>query len=520
MAKAPRDQWKSKIGFILAASGSAIGLGNIVFFSANAYRFGAGAFYIPYLVALVLLGIPVMMMELGLGHRAQRGFPEAMYQSAGVKGEWVGWFGLLNASVITMYYITILGWVLGMLIGAFGSLWQPMAVAAFGIEKGVLSNSMAHFFDMISRGDTIAYVLIVWILNVSAVWWGTKSIERWVKVCVPLMWLFMFILILRGITLPNGTQGLLLLFTPNFEVMKDPEVWQGAFSQIFFTLSLGFGIMATYASYLPKKSDQPTNALTISFLNCSFEYAAGIAIFSLLFCFAIVPRASTLSMTFFVIPEGIGAFPVGAQLFGVLFFALLLMAGITSSVSLIEAVGAGIIDKFGFSRRKTLLVISIIGAAGSCCFAIPTVIDPVLRSNGTLGLSLLDLFDHWAFSYGLLTCGFLECIFIGWVLGAHKLRASLNEHSRIRIGPIWDWMIKIVIPLVILLVLGNSLRQEFRNGLYGSALETGRLVNLHVLVLALYLAFTIGGAFVLTGAGVYHRRRKRRAAILLDEENR
>ncbi|MCA9757177.1 MAG: sodium-dependent transporter, partial [Candidatus Eisenbacteria bacterium] len=113
MADTPRDQWKSKLGFILAASGSAIGLGNIVFFAANAYKFGAGAFYVPYLVALFLLGIPVMIMELGIGHRTQRAYPEAMYQLGGIKGEWIGWFGLLNASVITMYYITILGWVLG-----------------------------------------------------------------------------------------------------------------------------------------------------------------------------------------------------------------------------------------------------------------------------------------------------------------------------------------------------------------------------------------------------------------------
>ncbi|MFH1278233.1 MAG: sodium-dependent transporter [Candidatus Eisenbacteria bacterium] len=514
MSDADRGQWKSKLGFILAASGSAIGLGNIVFFSANAYRFGAGAFYIPYLVALFLLGIPVMMLELGLGHRAQRGFPEAMYRAAGVKGEWVGWFGLLNASVITMYYITILAWVLGMWIGAFGSLWEPSAVPAFGIEAGVLSRSMSFFFDMVSKFDTIAYVIVVWLMNALIVWWGTKSIEKAVKIFVPLMWLFMIVLILRGLTLPNGSQGLMLLFTPDFEVMKDPEVWQGAFSQMFFTLSLGFGIMATYASYLPKKSDQPTNALSISFLNCSFEYIAGLAIFSLLFCFAIVPRASTLSMTFFVIPEGIGSFPVGVRLFGVLFFTLLLTAGLTSSVSLVEAVGAGVIDKFGVSRKKTVIVIFLLGTVGSCCFALPKIIDPALESNGTLGLSLLDLFDHWAFSYGLLICGFLECVFVGWVLGADKLRAHMNATSRLRIGPVWDWMIKVVIPVVILVILGFSIRAEFARGLYGNAMVTGSLTNLHVLVLALWILFTAGGALLLTGAGIYQRRRGRGPSLL------
>lgn len=506
MSEPARDQWKSKLGFILAASGSAIGLGNIVFFSANAYRFGAGAFYIPYLIALLVLGIPVMILELGIGHRAQRAFPEAMYRLAGLRGEWVGWFGLLNASIITMYYITILGWVLGMWIGAFGSLWTPQSVEAFGLPAGALSNSMSHFFDMISRYDTVAYVVIVWILNAAIVWSGTKSIERAVKVFVPAMWLFMIVLILRGVTLDDGTQGIWLLFTPDFEVMKDIDVWQGAFSQIFFTLSLGFGIMATYASYLPKKSDQTSNALTISFMNCSFEYIAGLAIFAILFAFAIVPRASTLSMTFFVLPEGIGSFPVGVQVFGVMFFTLLLTAGLTSSVSLVEALGAGVIDKFGMSRKKVVLIVSSIGVVGSVMFALPMVIDPALDGNGTLGLTLLDFFDHWAFSYGLLITGLLECLLVGWVLGPEKLRASINPHSRMTLGPLFDWMIKLVIPVVLVVILGFSIADEFSgDGLYGANVETGPAASLHVFVLVAWIAFTVLGAMALTAAGGYRR---------------
>lgn len=508
MAKSERDQWKSKLGFILAASGSAIGLGNIVFFSANAYRFGAGAFYIPYLIALFALGIPIMILELGIGHRAQRAFPEALYEIGGMKGEWIGWFSLLNASVIAMYYITILGWVLGMWIGAFGSLWEASPVPAFGLDAGVLSNSMSFFFDMISRYETVAYVVIVWALNAMIVWSGTKSIERVVKVFVPLMWLFMIILIFRGLTLPNGPQGVLFLFTPDFEVMKSIEVWQGAFSQIFFTLSLGFGIMATYASYLPRKSDQSANAFTISFLNCSFEYIAGLAVFSLLFCFAIVPRASTLSMTFFVIPEGIGSFPVGVQLFGIMFFTLLLTAGLTSSVSLVEGLGSGIIDKFGMGRRKTVIVLSVIGTLGSIGFALPQVIDPSLSSDGTLGLSLLDLFDHWAFSYGLLIAGLLECILVGWVLGPEKLRESINRSARVKLRPAFDWMVKFVIPTVILVILGFSLWDEFNgDGIYGSTMETGGIANLHIFVLVAWLLFTVLGAMALTAAGGYDQRR-------------
>ncbi len=515
MGQEPRGVWKSKLGFILAASGSAIGLGNIVFFSANAYRFGAGAFYIPYLIALFVLGIPVMMLELGVGHHYRRAFPEAMYMAAGVKGEWVGWFGLLNAAVITMYYITILAWVLGTLIGAFGSLWQASAVPAFGLEAGTLSNSMSYFFNMISRYDTVFYVLIVWLLNGIVVWWGTKSIERVVKVFVPLMWLFMIVLIVRGLTLENGSNGLYLLFTPDFEVMKNPQVWQGAFSQIFFTLSLGFGIMATYASYLPKDSDQTSNAFTISFLNCSFEFIAGIAIFALLFCFAIVPNASTLSMTFFVIPEGLGAFPVGVKLFGILFYTLLLTAGLTSSVSLVEALGSGVIDRFGLRRRPVVIIVCILGAIGSVIFALPKVIDPTLANDGTLGLTLLDLFDHWAFSYGLLICGFLECVFVGWVLGADKLRKSINKTSRYQLNISFDIMIKYVIPIVILVILGYAINTEASDGgVYGHDFVMGEQSNMHILVLVSWIIFTVGGALILTGIAA--QKRKKKASALVD----
>ncbi|MCZ7583034.1 MAG: hypothetical protein M5R36_06695 [Deltaproteobacteria bacterium] len=260
-----RGTWRSKIGFILAASGSAIGLGNIVFFSANAYKYGAGAFYVPYFIALFAIGIPIMILELGIGRFTGRALPESLRQMSGRRGEFAGWFGILNATIITMYYITILAWAVGMLVGSFKGLWQASAVDAFGIGAGVLSNSMSYFFNMISEYETVIYVAFVWALNMIIVFWGTKSIEATVKVFVPLMWTFMIVLIVRGLTLDNGVQGLYLLFTPNFSVMTDVEVWRGAFSQMFFTLSLGFGIMTAYASYLPKKATtSPTPRRSVS----------------------------------------------------------------------------------------------------------------------------------------------------------------------------------------------------------------------------------------------------------------
>lgn len=464
-----RGQWQSRLGFIMAAAGSAIGLGNIVFFGANAYKYGAGAFYLPYLIALFVVGIPVMILELGLGSLTRRAFPASLHQMGGKFGEFFGWFALISATMITMYYITILAWTGGMLMGAFGPLWQPEQKMTAFSAIGTLPNPVGYFFEMISSWKPLIFVILIWGANLFIISRGVEQIEAVNKIFLPLMWLFIFILIARGLTLPNGLEGLYLLFTPDFEVMKDPEVWKGAFSQIFFTLSLGFGIMTAYASYLPKDADQVSNPLVISFMNCGFEFLAGIAIFTMLFSFSIIPKASTLSMTFFVIPQGIAQMPGGALLvtaFGVLFFVLLLMAGVTSSVSLVEGLMSAMVDKFNMSRRQMVWLFGSFGCLGSVAFALPMIVDPGLDTNGTLGLTLLDLIDHWAFSYGLLLCGLIECLIVGWVFGAHRLRENINRYAAIKLPAAFDWFIKVVIPGILIAVLASSAYQEF-GGIYG-----------------------------------------------------
>ncbi|NOZ22668.1 MAG: sodium-dependent transporter [Planctomycetes bacterium] len=498
-----RDRWGT-LGFIFAASGSAIGLGNIVFFSANAYKYGAGAFYIPYLVAFFVLGIPIMILELGLGNKMQRAFPESLSRCAGKPGEFVGWWGLLSASFITMYYITILGWALGMWVGSFGGLWaHPGTVAAFK-DAGKMAFSQAFFYHMISGKGVLIYVPIIWLLNVLIVWRGAKSIEEAVSIFVPLMWIMMIILILRGLTLPNGIQGVYRLFTPDFKIIfSDFSVWHGAFSQMFFTLSLGFGIMTAYASYLPKTSDQTNNALMVCSMNCGFEFIAGIAIFSLLFAFAIVPAGGTLSMTFWTIPRGIVQFPFWHRVFGVLFFTLLLMAGLSSSVSLFEAIISAVIDKFGASRKKVILIFAVLGCLGSFIFALPTVIDPKLDGCGTLGLTLLDMIDHWSFGQGLLIVGFFECIIVGWFYGAKKIREYVNHHSNLHLGVWFDIIIKFVAPIMILVVLVFGNLKDFKSAtVYGSSYISG-----HAWVagaaLGIWLFATCAGAAVLTLSKTY-----------------
>lgn len=461
-----RDRWGSKLGFVLAASGSAIGLGNIVFFGARAYEYGAGAFYLPYLLALFIVGIPVMIAEMGLGSLSQHAFPTSLGRIGGRWGEFAGWWAVLNAGWITLYYVAILAWVCGMLLGSFGRLWQD-ATALPQFDAASMANPEGFFFAMLSSGWVLLLVLAVWAANYWLARSGARSIESAVKVFVPLMWLFMLLLIVRGLTLPHGKEGIYLLFTPDFEVMRDVEVWRGAVSQIFFSLTLGFGVMTAYASYLPRDADQVNNGLVTACLNCAFEFVAGVAIFTLLFTFAIVPQASTIAMMFFVMPRGLDAMPTGTVAIGLLFFVLLLLAGLSSSVSLVETIVRSLMDKFGGTRKALLRLVCLVGVVGSSAFAWPLVVDRPLAGNGTLGLSLLDLVDHWAFSHGLLIVGLVECLILGWVLPASRLREHLNAHSRLHLPLAFEWLIKWIIPLLLTGLLLMAVRDKWIGGLYG-----------------------------------------------------
>jgi NSS family neurotransmitter:Na+ symporter len=498
---APRENWKSKLGFVLAASGSAIGLGNIVFFSSNAYQYGGGAFYLPYFVALFVIGMPVMMVEFGLGSLTQQSFPMALRRLAGKRGEFVGWFSIASALFITMYYIAILGWGVGMMIGSFGSLFEPGVSAPFApfSEPTEGASAMVYFFDLISTWNPMVYILILWMVNIYILRQGTHTIEKAVRIFVPVMWIFMIFLVIRGLTLPGGFDGVMFLFTPALEGISEPTVWKGAFSQMFFSLSLGLGTMTAYASYLPKDADQVNNSMLVSFLNCSFEFLAGVAIFSLLFVFALNPAGSTLSLSFFVIPQGINELsnsPWIVRLFGFGFYLLVVLAGITSSISLIESPAAALMDKFKIRRSKALMYIAIPCILGSFLFALPQIIDSGLTGNGTLGLTLLDITDHWVFNYSLLLVGLLEVIMMGWIFGAERLRQTLNVNAKLKLGRWFTFFIKYLIPGLLLTVIVLSLLEEWP--LYGSTYDMPGYSWLSVFIPIFWIVTTTAFAYYLS----------------------
>ena len=494
--------WSSKLGFILAASGSAIGLGNIVFFTSNAYQFGGGAFYLPYFIALFVLGIPVMITEFSLGTMTGRSFPMALGALVGKKGEFVGWWSLASALFITMYYVGLLGWAFCMMVGALGGLMEPGASAPFTpmLEPTAEPNAQVYFFGMLASWWPMLAVLAVWAMTLTALWKGTETIEKVVRVAVPLMWVFMFVLIIRGLTLPGGTDGVMYLFTPDLAGIRQPDVWKGAFSQMFFSLSLGLGTMTAYASYLPKDSDQVNNSFMVSLLNCGFEYVAGIAIFSILFALALNPVGGTVGLSFFTIPQGIAEFPFATKAFGFSFFLLMVMAGVTSAISLVEGMASAVIDKTGMGRAGALATVAVPGVIGSVITTMPFVVDPTLGGNGTVGFNFLDILDHWAFGYSLLTVGLIESVLIGWVFGADKLRAFVNEHASLKLGVWFEVLLKYVIPAVLAVVIVSNLWLDLfgEAGLYGSGFPLGAVSWFPVVIPLVWIFGTLGVASYLT----------------------
>ena len=247
-----REQWGSKIGFILAAVGSAVGLGNIWRFPYVVYSSGGGAFLIPYFFAIFTAGIPLLILEYGMGHK-YRGSAPLSIARASKKYEWIGWWPVINSSLILCYYTMILSMAIKYLTLSFNKGWGSDANGFFYNDFLKLSASP------LSLGGVVWPILIgialVWFANWYICYKGIKAgIEKYSKILLPCLLAIMVIIVVRAVTLEGASLGLNRLFTPNWDSIKDPTVWVSAYGQVFFSLSIALGIMITYSSYLPQKT--------------------------------------------------------------------------------------------------------------------------------------------------------------------------------------------------------------------------------------------------------------------------
>ena len=441
-----REHWHSRFAFVMAAIGSAVGLGNVWRFPYICYENGGGAFLIPYFVALFTAGIPLMILEFSLGHWARTSPPEA-FKKIGNKWEWAGWWAVFVPFIIALYYVVVMAWCFSYLIYSLDLRWGANAEAFFRSFLGDTGS------PMVLGGVSIPAILglmIIWFTVFLILYKGVGRIGKVVAITVPLPTILLIILTIRGLTLPGAIEGISYYLTPKFSLLLDVNVWIAAYAQVFFSLGVAQGIMITYASFLKKKSDITNNAFIISLADAGTSFLAGFTVFSVVGYLAMsqgvtIPDLGTHiagpNLTFVTYPTAISLLPFAAGIFGMIFYIALLTFGIDSAFSMIEPICAGIHGKWRISKARSTGIICLVGFCMSLLFV-----------TGA-GLHWLDIFDHFIANFGLVMIGLIECLILGWGYSIVKLRNHANATSEILIGRWWDVLIRFLIPLVLLILL-------------------------------------------------------------------
>ncbi|WP_210365686.1 sodium-dependent transporter [Bacillus sp. REN3] len=454
-----RPQWGTRAGFILAAIGSAVGLGNIWRFPGVAYENGGGAFFLPYLFALLTAGIPILILEFTIGHKYRGSAPLSLARMR--KGaEWIGWWQLAVSFVISTYYAVIIAWAISYAYFSFGKQWG----------KDPLNFLVGDYLKVVDPGTVGSIVpgvflplVLVWFITLGILFKGVKKgIEVANKIFIPALVILFLIIVVRALTLEGAIDGVNAFFKPDWSQILNGKVWVAAYGQIFFSLSIAFAIMITYSSYLPKKSDITNNAFITGFANSSFELLAGIGVFAALGFMASqqgVPVSEVVSkgviLAFAIFPQIINELPFLSGLFGVLFFTSLTLAGLSSLISIVETYVAGVQEKFKISRTKAVAIGGGLSALISILFA----------TQG--GLNFLDTTDAFINNYGVALAGLVEVIFVVWV--AKELN-SLRDHadgiSDIRLGSWWNISLKFITPVVLGIMMVMNIMTDLKTS-YG-----------------------------------------------------
>ena len=412
-----REQWGSKLGFILAASGSAVGIGNIWKYPHMAGQNGGAAFTVVYLVCILVVGLSIVIAEFVIGRRTQLS-PVGAFETLAPKTnwKWLGFLGVASAFVILSFYGVVGGWIMKYVVisvtGGFKELAGDPDSAGNVFNNFITGTWSPIFFQVIFM------TVCIWVI-VNGVKGG---IEKWSKIMMPLIIILLGMLAVRGMTLPGGMEGISFLFKPRFEDLTASSVVL-ALGHSFFTLSLGMGTMITYGSYLGRKQNLLNSALWVITLDTAIAMLAGIAIFTTVFALGANP-AEGPGLIFVVLPSVFPQLDAGT-LWGTLFFFLLFMAALTSAISILEVVTAYFIDQKGWTRKKATirfgLVITIVGAF--CSFSLGGGIN----ITAFLGMSFFDFMDYLSSKYMLPIGGMLTAIFILKKWGVNQFMDELKS---------------------------------------------------------------------------------------------
>jgi neurotransmitter:Na+ symporter, NSS family len=430
------ERWSSRIGFLLAAIGSAVGIGNIWRFSSVVGQNGGGAYLIPYLIAVFLFAVPLMILELAMG-REFRGHVVSAFEQVRGRFHILGWLVCAIVFLILSYYLVITGWTLAFFLFS-------------------VTGSQITFQEFTATPLPILFFIITALICGSIVSLGVRGgIERITTVLMPLVFLILIAMAIFAFTLPGFTEAISFLFTPDFSVLANPVIWSAAFGQAFFSLSVGQGILLTYGVYLQKETNIPNSAVLITLADLSVALLGGIVIFPIVFTFGLEPAVGA-ELAFSTLPRAFGLLPYG-QVLAIAFFLLLFVAALTSAISMLEVAMAAVTGTTGVPRKK----ISAILTGLVILIGLPSAISYSSLSLNLFGTRILDLMDETVGTLGLPITALITAVIFTWFLDRDVLDSQTGGKNGIMrlIFPAVKYMIPAVLVVVTLskILLGYDL---------------------------------------------------------------
>ena len=476
---AKREHWGSKIGFVFAASGSAIGLGNIWKFPYIAGENGGAVFIFVYLICIVIVGLPVVIAEILMGRTTQRN-PVGAFRALSGSKFWtaIGGIGVLAGFIILSFYTVIAGWSLGYMIEAVQGTFSSLGTA----------QQASNYFNALVGDPTwmIGFYTLFFVFTMAVVILGVnEGIEKGSKIMMPILFVILVILMIKGISLEGSKAGLDFLIKPDWSKITGSSVLI-ALGHAFFTLSLGMGALMTYGSYLNKKSNIPSAAVQIVLLDTLIALMAGVAIFTAVFATGQDPGSGP-GLIFNTLTVVFGGM-TGGYFFGLLFFILLTVAALTSAISLLEVVVAYFVDEKGWTRQRAVLIFGFL----VYLFGLPSALSFNLLADKTMfGLTFFDIVDYTASNILLPVGGFFIAVFVGWVWGLdkalHELKNGVQKlfEERAWLISTFKIFLKFISPVMIFIVFLHSI------GLLESAVEQVKNYWIIIVLVAVILAIII-----------------------------
>lgn len=433
-----RENWGSRIGFIMAAAGSAVGLGNIWRFPYLTGQNGGGAFILIYLMFVVLIGFSIMLAEFTVGRKTGLAAVGA-YKKINRNFTFAGVLGVLSAFFIMGFYPVVGGWATAYILKSFtGLLSNPAAIG--DIFGAFITNPVE---PLIWMGLFLAINIVIVAKGISG------GIEKAGKILMPTLFALLVLIAVRSVTLPGAGAGLDFLFKPDWSVVNG-GTFLAALGQAFFSLSLGMGCMITYGSYLSKSENLPSSAMTVSLMDTGVALLAGVAIFPALFAFGMEPAAGP-GLVFVVVPQIFAEMGGLGPVFSAIFFIALMVAALTSSVSLLEVVVAYLMDERGWARKKSVYVS---GAIMVVTGILSSLSLGVMSGATFLGVGAFDFFDILTDKIFLAIGGLILAIFVGWFMDKNELKEEMTNGGAVKFAlfEIWYFLVKFVIPVAIAFV--------------------------------------------------------------------